>query len=101
LNQAQTVADTISGDNRLQEPGRQFKTVQGRTFYASAGVWTDAGIQGTAKLPVVRIAFAANEYFTLLKKQPELAPLLALGSHIRFVDGNRVIEIFDPERIGD
>jgi Ca-activated chloride channel family protein len=98
LNQAQTVAETRSGDSQPQDPGRQFKTVQGRTFYSSDGVWIDARVQEAAKLPVARIAFASDDYFALLKKQPELAPLLALGRQVRFVASGRIIEIFDPER---
>jgi Ca-activated chloride channel family protein len=97
LNQAEAVAETRSGDSRLQDLGRQFKTVQGRAFYLSNGVWTDARIQKAAKLPVARIAFASDDYFALLKNQPELAPVLALGRHIRFTAAGRVIEIFDPE----
>jgi len=54
-----------------------------------------------AGLPVTRIAFASAAYFALLKKQPELAPVLALGRNIRFVAAGRVIEIFDAERAGD
>ena len=97
LNQAQAVAETRSGDSRLQDLGRQFKTVQGKAFYSSDGVWTDARIQEATKLPVTRIAFASDDYFALLKKQPELAPVLALGRNVRFVAAGRVIEIFDPE----
>ena len=101
LNQAQTVSETRSGGSLLPEPGRQFKTVQGKAFYQSDGVWTDARIQEAAKLPVRRIAFASADYFAMLKKQPELAPVLALGRNLRFVAAGRVIEIFDLERAGD
>jgi Ca-activated chloride channel family protein len=101
LNQAQTVAETRSGGSQAQDPGRQFKTVQGRTFYSSDGVWIDASVQEAAKLPVARIAFASDDYFALLKKQPELAQVLALGRQVRFVANGRIIEIFDPERTED
>ncbi|MFH2107617.1 MAG: VIT domain-containing protein [Chrysiogenia bacterium] len=101
LNQAQTVTETRSGDSRLQNHGQQFKTVQGKAFYLSNGAWNDARIQAAAKLPVKRIAFASNDYFALLKKQPELAPILALGRFVRIVAGGRVIEIFDPERAAE
>jgi len=101
LNQAEAMAETRSGNDQLPGPDRQFKIVQGKAFYANGGVWIDARIQAAAKLPVTRIAFASAEYFTLLKKQPELAPVLALARHVRFVADGRVIEIFDPERRGD
>jgi len=101
LNQAQTVSETRSGGSSLPELGRQFKTVQGKVYYQSDGLWTDARIQEAAKLPVTRIAFASDDYFTMLKKQPELAPVLALGRNVRFVASGRVIEIYDGERAGD
>jgi Ca-activated chloride channel homolog len=97
LNQAEAIAATRSDDSRLQDLGRQFKTVQGKAFYLSAGVWTDARIQEAPKLPITRVAFASDDYFVLLKKQPELAPVLALGRTIRFVADGHIIEIFDPE----
>ena len=97
LNQAREVTAIRSGDPRQQDQGLECKTVRGRAFYANDGVWTDARIQTAAQLPVTRIAFASDEYFAMLKKQPELAPFLALGRHVRFVAGKRVIEIFDPE----
>ena len=101
LNQAQTVSETSSGDSRQADRGRPFKTIRGRAFYSSHGAWTDARIQAAARLPVMRIAFASREYFALLKKQPEWAPVLALGTNVRFVADGRVIEIFDPERAGE
>ncbi len=101
LNQAQEVVATRSNNSRLPDLGRQLRTVQGRAFYLNDGVWTDARIQEMATRPVTRIAFASADYFTMLKKQPELAPLLALGRNVRFAAGGRVIEIFDPERAGD
>jgi Ca-activated chloride channel homolog len=101
LNQAQEVVATRSNDSRLQDLDRQLKTVQGRAFYLNNSVWTDARIQETATLPATRIAFASAAYFAMLKKQPELAPLLALGRNVRFVAAGRIIEIFDPERAGN
>jgi Ca-activated chloride channel family protein len=97
LNQAQAVSETRPGGNRLPDLDRQIRTVRGLAYYWNNGTWVDARIQGGAKLPVTRVAFASADYFTLLKKQPELAPVLALGRNVRFVAAGRVIEIFDPE----
>jgi len=47
------------------------------------------------------VAFASEEYFSLLKKKPELAAMLALGRNVRFMADGRVIEIFDAEQSGE
>ncbi|MCX6555034.1 MAG: VIT domain-containing protein [Candidatus Aminicenantes bacterium] len=96
LNQAQAVAETRSGGNSMRELGRQVRTVQGTAFYLSNGVWVDARVQGKTKFPLTRIAFASADYFSLLKKQPGLAPILALGHRVRLVAAGRIIEIYDP-----
>lgn len=101
LNQAQEIAAGRSGDGGLRELERQVRTVQGRAFYANGDGWTDSRIQAAASLPVRRIAFASAAYFTLLKEQPELAPLLALGRNVRFAAGGLIIEIFDAGRGGE
>jgi Ca-activated chloride channel family protein len=103
LNQAQAVVATKSGANRLsyrnladreQDLGQQVKNVAGQTFYASGGVWIDARVQGMAAAPVTRIAFASEKYFALLKSEPAVKIFLALGHSIKFVSGQRVIEIY-------
>lgn len=101
LNQAQTASETRSSDSHFQDQDRQVKIVQGKAFYLSNGVWTDARIQAAVKLPVTRIVFASNDYFALLKKQPELAQIMALGRHVRFVTSGHVIDIFDPKKTGN
>jgi Ca-activated chloride channel family protein len=95
LNQAQAVAETRSSGESMREMGRQVRAVQGHAYYLNRGTWIDARIQGAANLPAVRIAFASAKYFALLKRQPGLAAVLALGRSVRFVSADRVIEIYD------
>ncbi|MCU0276511.1 MAG: VWA domain-containing protein [Acidobacteria bacterium] len=94
LNQAEAVADTRSG-NAQRQLAQQTRVVQGQAFYFNNGSWVDARIQGRSRQRVQRIAFASAEYFSLLKKQPELAPVLAQGRNVRFVQGDQVVEIYD------
>jgi Ca-activated chloride channel family protein len=101
LNQAQELSETRPADERLPGLHRRIRTVRGLTYYWNDGTWVDARIQGAAQLPVTRLAFASADYFVLLKKRPELAAVLALGGNIRFLDHDRVIEIFDPEQAGE
>jgi len=101
LNQAQAVSETRSAGSRLPGLDRQIRSVRGQTYYWNDGAWVDARIQGTTKLPATRLAFASADYFALLKKQPQLAAVLALGRNVRFMADGRVIEIFDPEKTGE
>jgi hypothetical protein len=94
LNQADTVAATRSGCAQRQL-AQQTRMVQGQAFYFNNGVWVDARVQDRSRQQVQRVAFASAEYFSLLKKQPELAPVLAQGRNVRFVQGGQVFEIYD------
>ena len=103
LNQAQAVAETRSGENRLsyrdhgdreQNLGRQVKNVAGRTLYFSGAMWVDASVQGLSSLPVMRIAFASEKYFELLRREPAVKTFLALGRNIKFVLRQQIIEIY-------
>ena len=100
LNQAQAIAETRSGGSSTQGLGRGVRMVTGQAFYFSGNAWVDARIQEKAGLAKTRVAFASGEYFALLKKQPELAAVLALGRNVRFVTNGRVIEIFDADKTG-
>jgi Ca-activated chloride channel family protein len=92
---------TRPGENFLDELQGQVRNVRGTAFYLSNGAWVDARVQAAAQLPVRRLAFASAEYFELLGRRPELAPVLALGRHIRFVEAGVVIEVFDPAMVSD
>lgn len=103
LNQAQAVSETKSGENRLsyrdlndreQNLEQQVKRVGSRTFYASGGVWIDASVQGMGSSPVMRIAFASEKYFELLRKDPDVKIFLALGRNIKFVFRQQIIDIY-------
>ncbi len=96
LNQAQSVVDTRSSGGWQRQLARQTRIVQGQAFYFNNGAWVDARVQDRGRQPAWRVAFASAEYFSLLKKQPELAPVLAQGRNVRFVSAGRVIEVFDP-----
>ncbi len=103
LNQAQSVSETRSGENRLayrdhadreQHLDRQVKVIGGRAFYYSGGMWIDAGVQSSGRLPILRIAFASEAYFAWLEKEPAAGPFLAMGRSLKFLWGQRVIEIY-------
>lgn len=90
LAQAAGISGSHSGSNH-----RQVRTAAGTTFYFNNGTWVDGRIQARGRLPLKRVAFASNEYFSLLRQRSELAPVLALGRSVRFVFGGTVIEVYD------
>jgi hypothetical protein len=103
LNQAQAVAETTPGANRMSYRDRDdreqtllrlVKNIAGRTFYLNGGMWVDAAIQSLRSLPLRRIAIASEAYFALLEKEPACKPFLALGRSLRFAWGGQVIEIY-------
>ena len=90
LNQADAL---IAADGKAVQ---QVRTIQGRAYYqARSGTWIDARVQGNIRSPVQRIAFASSAYFSLLKQQPGLAQVLALGRNVRFIQGGQVYEVYD------
>ena len=97
LNQAEAIADTQTRGGSQRQQAQQTRVVQGQAFYFSNNAWVDARIQGKKRQQALRVAFASEAYFTLLKKQPELAPVLAQGRNVRFVSQGQVIEVYDPE----
>lgn len=99
LNQTANVAAARAGSP--MELNRQIRTVCGVAFYLNRDVWVDGRIHSKGQLPVTRIAFASEAFFALKKRQPQLAPLLALGRNVRFVSAGRVIEIFDAGATAD
>jgi Ca-activated chloride channel homolog len=73
----------------------QQRQVQGRAFYNFRNQWVDARMQNQKNGAVQRVRFASGEYFDLLRRNPELAAVLALGNNIRFVHRNQAYEVFD------
>lgn len=104
LNVAGNVAQTKQGKKRMKYSGeggrvrnvvQQVKNVQGRAVYNVGKYWVDSQVQAQRSQKVQRIAFAGEEYFELLKKEPQSAQFLALGRNVRFVMNNQIYEIYE------
>ena len=71
--------------------------LKGRTVYKTrSNGWVDAFTLNAGGEPE-RIAFASDEYFSLMQSSPDAAPWLALGTNLRFKLGDSVYEIYMPE----
>jgi Ca-activated chloride channel family protein len=85
---------TNQGYRVVTNYAQQNRVINGKTFYLNANQWTDQSLQKTdAKAQHVKIVFASDEYFALLKDHPESAPYLALGNNVTFTLAGTVYEI--------
>jgi Ca-activated chloride channel family protein len=68
-----------------QNYAQQARVLNGRAFYQNGNTWTDNTAQLRPNLKQQKIAFNSDEYFDLLKKHPEAAAWLALGTEVDVV----------------
>ncbi|MCM8769946.1 MAG: VIT and VWA domain-containing protein [Candidatus Omnitrophica bacterium] len=102
LKQATSFSGIAPGKERLSYVDSQGQTqnlaqavryIEGRAFYQVNGTWVDSRLQSAKEWPVKRIQFASEEYFALLRKEPELGQILSLGQTVRFAHKSKVYEI--------
>jgi Ca-activated chloride channel family protein len=68
--------------------------VNNKTFYNQAGnVWQDAELKPETKLPEVKVQFASEEYFNLIKQEKELAQYFALGEEVVVVYKGKIYRV--------
>jgi Ca-activated chloride channel family protein len=69
------------------------RKVGSKTFYLRGGVWVDADFKEDARLPETALAFGSEEYFALVKREPQLARFFALGERVVVVFNGRVYRV--------
>lgn len=84
-----------SKEGQTQNLATQSKNIQGRAVYQVGNAWVDSQVQAAGNANVRRIQFASEEYFDLLKSEPQSAQFLALGQNVRFAVKGQVFEIFE------
>jgi len=67
------------------------RRVRGRSFVYEDGVWREQGLPDGA--PVIRVVFASQAYFALLRVFPELRDFLRLGDRVLFLWRGKIVEI--------
>jgi Ca-activated chloride channel family protein len=64
-----------------------------KTFYMRDGVWVDSEFKPESKLPETVVEFGGDEYFALIKREPQLARFFALGERVVVVYKGRVYRV--------
>ncbi|MBV8857854.1 MAG: VWA domain-containing protein [Acidobacteria bacterium] len=69
------------------------RKVGDKTFYLRDDVWTDSEFKAEAKLPETAVEFGGEEYFALVKRDPQLARFFSLGERVVVVYNGRVYRV--------
>jgi Ca-activated chloride channel homolog len=69
------------------------RKVGDKTFYLREGVWTDSEFKEDARLPETTLVFGSDEYFDILKREPQFARFFSLGERVVFVYKGRVYRV--------
>ena len=64
-----------------------------KTFYLRDGAWIDSEFKPEAKLAETALDFGSDEYFALLKREPQLARFFSLGERVVVVYKGRVYRV--------
>jgi Ca-activated chloride channel homolog len=81
--------------NRATDTEQHARWIRGKTFTQTGALWADTALQSAANFKRNRIQFASNEYFDLLKREPDSAEWLALGGNVSFAMKGEIYEVFE------
>ena len=82
-------------NGKIQNLIGQVRNVKGRAVYNSGKFWIDSKLQAQKMGKIIRIKFASEKYFNLLKEEPETAQFFALGRNLKFSLNNKIYEIYE------
>ncbi len=82
---AKPSADKKKSEQVYIENSTQNQFVANKNFFNQSGNWIDADYKKEKNLPEVNLKFASEEYFALVKKEPEIAKYLAIGEKVTVV----------------
>ncbi|MBK9386401.1 MAG: VWA domain-containing protein [Planctomycetes bacterium] len=69
------------------------RRIEGRVFHLIDGVWTESSFKAEDRAQLRKVAFLSEEYFALLKSDPKVARILALGPRVVLKIGANFTEI--------
>jgi Ca-activated chloride channel family protein len=72
---------------------QQNRYVRGRTFYQNGAQWIDSNISTRPTAKKVQVKFNSNEYFELLRKHPDAAQWLSVGTQVQVLITDTIFEV--------
>jgi Ca-activated chloride channel family protein len=90
---ARAQQDATRADEDDRASSAAVSKVGDKTFYMREGVWVDSEFKADAKLPETVLEFGGDEYFALIKREPQLARFFALGERVVVVYKGRVYRV--------
>jgi Ca-activated chloride channel family protein len=90
---AQQDATRADADDEVAPLSTSVSKVGDKTFYMRDGAWVDSEFKAEAKLPETALEFGGDEYFALIKREPQLARFFALGERVVVVYKGRVYRV--------
>jgi Ca-activated chloride channel family protein len=90
---AQQDATRADADDEVNLNVLSVSKVGDKTFYMRDGVWVDSEFKPEAKLPETALEFGGDDYFALIKREPQLARFFALGERVVVVYKGRVYRV--------
>jgi Ca-activated chloride channel family protein len=76
-----------------EAPSAAVRKVGEKTFYLREDVWVDSEFRPEAKLPETTLEFGGDEYFALVRREPQLARFFSLGERVVVVYKGRVYRV--------
>ncbi|HKG12793.1 MAG TPA: VIT and VWA domain-containing protein [Pyrinomonadaceae bacterium] len=90
---ARAQQEVVRIDGKDEDASAAVSKVGDKTFYMREGVWVDSEFKPEAKLPETAVEFGGDEYFALIKREPQLARFFALGERVVVVYKGRVYRV--------
>ena len=82
---AKPAMDAKKSEQVYIENSTQNQFVANKNFFNQSGNWIDADYKKDKNLPEVNLKFASEDYFALVKKEPEIAKYLSIGEEVTVV----------------
>jgi hypothetical protein len=79
----------------LDELQQNARVVSGKAFYQNGSQWIDSDAQQQKASNRQRIQFASEEYFKLLRENPDASQWLALGRNVQFTLRDTLYEVVE------
>ena len=88
-----TSPDGTFGYKVRQNYAQQVRVARGKAFYQNGNTWSDADAATKQNLKNKQVAFNSDDYFALMRSNPDAAAWLSLGNEVDVVIGDTLYQI--------